>query len=426
MIYTQDIGNAFDKIVGENGASTADFDTAHREAEKAIAALHAYKKNNSWPVLNIAEREDDLAQIESAAKRITEHYDTLVVVGMGASSRGGRTLVALTENPFSHMSGKTKIHFIDNIDPYTFDQLVGALDFKKTMFLIISKSGGTAETLAQLLVLLKEVEKRLGKNAIKNHFIFIAEPGKNALRTIGEEHNVEILEHDAGIGGRFASLTAVGLLPAKVAGIDIRAVRKGALDVVKHCFTDKSPEPALGAALHYALWKRGKTVSVMMPYCNRLNAFGAWHQQLWSESLGKNGMGTTALRALGAFDQHSQLQLYLDGPKDKFITLIMLKQEKLGSHIPTSAEKSLGYFKNHTIGDLMGAEQKATAETLTKNNCPNRVFYLDKLNEESLGALMMHFMLETMIMAQIWDIDVFGQPAVEESKQLAIKYLSQS
>ncbi|MEI6730122.1 MAG: glucose-6-phosphate isomerase, partial [Pseudomonadota bacterium] len=212
----------------------------------------------------------------------------------------------------------------------------------------------------------------------------------------------------------------------KVAGVDIDAIRSGASEIVKHTFFGKNSEPAKGAALSYELNKIGKNVSVMMPYCDRLDAFGAWHQQLWAESLGKNGNGTTALRAIGAFDQHSQLQLYLDGPKDKFITLLLLEQAKTGANIPPSNDPALAYLQNHTIGDLMAAEQLATCKTLIKNNCPIRTFSLKTLDEYALGSLMMHFMLETVITAALLGINAFDQPAVEESKQLARSYLSQS
>ncbi len=244
------------------------------------------------------------------------------------------------------------------------------------------------------------------------------------MRRLGREHGIEMLDHDPNIGGRFAGLTAVGLLPAKAAGLNIQAIRHGAAEVTRQMFQADSPEPALGAALHGCLLKKGKTVSVIMPYCDRLSAFSAWHQQLWSESLGKNGKGTTALRALGAFDQHSQLQLYLDGPNDKFFTLVLLKQENTGAAIPASKEKALGYLNNRTIGDLMVAEQRATAETLIQNKRPVRILSLDTLNEETLGALMMHFMLETMVMGRLWGIDAFDQPAVEQGKRLAREYLA--
>lgn len=425
MIYTQTTIGCFEESVGTEGAGKDEYAEAFSAAKKAVEKFSGYYAGKLWPVLSIAERTDDLDIIEEVSSRIKADFDTVVVLGMGASSHGGSALVALARNHFTGLADGTTIHFIDNIDPFTFEQFLSSINLRSTMFLAISKSGSTAETMAQLLVLLNEVEIQLGRAAQKNNFVFITEPGDNPMRRLANAHGIFSIDHAPDIGGRFAALTAVGLLPAKIAGLDIRAIRRGALSVIKHVFSAQSPEPAIGAALHQALLKKGKTVSIMMPYCDRLDAFSAWHQQLWAESLGKNGRGTTALRALGAFDQHSQLQLYLDGPRDKFVTMILLEQEASGHVIPLTTEKSLSYLNGHTIGDLMSAEQIATAETLTSNHCPLRIFALKKLDEESIGALMMHFMIETMIMAQIWGIDAFDQPAVEQGKKRAREMLAQ-
>lgn len=423
MMYTHDIRNAFEETIGNTGAGKKEFTADVEVARKAITVLRKHQQDNTLPILNVGERKDDLVLIEKAAQRISNSCDTLVVLGMGGSGRGGNTLVSLVKNTFTGIAGKTKIHFVENIDPHTFDQLLSSITLKNTIFLAISKSGSTAETLAQVLVLIKEVETKVGKDSIADHFVFITEPHDNAMRRLGTEYNIPMLEHDPNIGGRFAALTAVGLLPAKVAGLDIHAIRYSASEVVKHTLADADSEPAKGAALHNTMLKKGRTVSVLMPYCDRLDALGAWHQQLWEESLGKDRLGTVLLRALGATDQHSQLQLYLDGPHDKFITLILLEQKKAGKLIPAAKDKSLAYLNNHTIGGLMEAEQRATAETLTLNKCPLRVFNLKTLDEKSVGALMMHFMLETMITAHLWNINAFDQPAVEQGKKLAREYL---
>lgn len=423
MMYTHDIRNAFEDVIGSHGAGKKEFTADVENAGKAIVTLRDHQKNNTLPILNVGDRKDDLVLIEKAAQKISDSCDTLVVLGMGGSGRGGNTLVSVVKNTFTGMAGKVKIHFVENIDPHTFDQLLSSITLKSTIFLAISKSGSTAETLAQVLVLIKEVDTKIGKNDIANRFIFITEPHDNSMRRLGNEYNIPMLEHDPNIGGRFAALTAVGLLPAKVAGLDIHAIRHSASEVVKHTLGDADCEPARGAALHNTMLKKGRTVSVLMPYCDRLDALGAWHQQLWEESLGKDRKGTVLLRALGATDQHSQLQLYLDGPHDKFISMILLEQENKGKAIPAAKDKALVYLNNHTVGDLMGAEQRATAETLMRNKCPLRVFYLKTLDEKSVGALMMHFMLETMITAHLWNINAFDQPAVEQGKVLAREYL---
>ncbi len=423
MTFTHDITRAFEDTVGEEGAEKVVFSDMLLQAREAIAKLDACKKTNSLPILNIAEREDDLALIEETAKRITGGFKTLVVIGMGGSSYGGKTLCALAHNAFSH-GGGTAVHFIDNIDPLTSDQLLLSIDIKTTMFLLVSKSGDTAETMAHALILVQEVQSRLGKAAVAKHFIVLTEPRDSALKRLANAFGMTVLEHDTGIGGRFSGLSNVGLLPAKVAGIDIRAVRAGAADVVRHTFSTNDPEAAKGAALHRALEQKGKMLAVLMPYCDRLEVFTTWYRQLWAESIGKGGKGTTPLRSIGACDQHSQLQLYLDGPRDKFISLILLDQHCKGAVMPEITDPALSYLNKKTLGDLMEAEQRATLETLTRNRCPTRVFGLKTLDEEVLGGLMMHFMMETMIMGELLGVNTFDQPAVEEGKRLAREYLA--
>jgi glucose-6-phosphate isomerase len=421
MIYTHDIANALEDAIGKEGASETRFSAHLGKAGEAVAALSARKRNNSLPVLNIAEREDDLALIEETAKRISG-FKALVVIGMGGSSYGGKALCALAHNPFAR-AGATQVHFIDNIDPLTSDRSLLCLDFKTTVFAIVSKSGDTAETLAQALILVGEAQTRLGKEEARDHFIVITEPRDSALMRLAKTHGFTMLDHDPGVGGRFSALTNVGLLPAMVAGVNIRAVRKGAAEVIRHTFGTKDPEPAKGAALSVALMEQGRTLSVLMPYCDRLDAMGVWYCQLWAESLGKGGKGGTPLRSLGVCDQHSQLQLYLDGPRDKLISLILLEQAGRGATLPKVSDPALGYLSGRTLGDLMDAEQRATAETLVRNHCPVRVFGLKVLDEEAMGALMMHFMLETMIAGELLGVNAFDQPAVEEGKILAREYL---
>ncbi len=184
---------------------------------------------------------------------------------------------------------------------------------------------------------------------------------------------------------------------------------------------------ALGAALSVALAEsKGKTISVVMAYCDRLERFTHWYVQLWAESLGKNGKGTTPVGALGPVDQHSQVQLYLGGPRDKLFTVVSVASAGLGPRIDKelaalAGEPGLG---GKTIGDLAAAEARATADTLAKNGCPVRTIAIPKLDEASLGELLMHFMLETIVAAHLLGVDAFDQPAVEEGKVLAKKYLA--
>jgi glucose-6-phosphate isomerase len=238
-----------------------------------------------------------------------------------------------------------------------------------------------------------------------------------------------MLDHDTGVGGRFSALTNVGLLPAAVLGLDIAAIRKGAAVALAPVLAKKPAAQvpaALGAALAVSLAEsKGKSISVLMAYADRLERFTRWYVQLWAESLGKNGKGTTPVAALGPVDQHSQVQLYLGGPRDKLFTVVTVAAAGLGPRIDPELAKLAGEpgFGGKTIGDLAAAEGRATAETLAKNGCPVRTIALARLDEASLGELLMHFMLETIVAAHLLGIDAFDQPAVEEGKVLAKKYL---
>jgi glucose-6-phosphate isomerase len=241
---------------------------------------------------------------------------------------------------------------------------------------------------------------------------------------------VRFLEHDTGVGGRFSVLTNVGLLPAAVLGLDITAIRDGAETALAPVLAKKAPDEvpaALGAALSVSLAEtRGKTVAPIMAYADKLEKFAKWYVQLWAESLGKDGKGTTPLAALGPVDQHSQLQLFIAGPRDKFFTVITTGAAGKGSKIAPDLAKLAGEpdFGAKTIGDLVAAQGRATAETLAKNGCPVRTFHVEAIDERSLGELLMHFMLETIIAAHLLGVDAFDQPAVEEGKVLAKKYLA--
>jgi glucose-6-phosphate isomerase len=320
---------------------------------------------------------------------------------------------------------------MDNVDPATFAELLTRLDLAKTAFVPISKSGGTAETLTQLFVVLEALEAKVGKTKLADHLLTITEPRDNALRRIAQRVGGPILDHDPGVGGRFSVLSLVGLLPAMAAGLDVVAIREGAAGVLDATLAAKAAadsEPAIGAALSMALCReRGIATTVLMPYVDRLSYFGLWFRQLWAESLGKQGFGTTPIRAMGTVDQHSQLQLYLDGPSDKMFTLVIRDTAGEGAKVRREAlagDASLDYLAGHSLGDLLLAEANATAATLAKNGRPTRIMRIGKLDERVMGALLMHFMLETIIAADLLRIDAFDQPAVEEGKVLTRQYLA--
>jgi glucose-6-phosphate isomerase len=239
------------------------------------------------------------------------------------------------------------------------------------------------------------------------------------------------LDHDPMVGGRYSVLSVVGLLPALIAGQDAVALRQGALEVLNATLGAAVPADApaaVGAALSVAFAReRGVSQMVLLHYSDILVKFGLWYRQLWAESLGKDGQGTTPVPAVGAVDQHSQLQLYLAGPRDKLYTLVLVDRAGTGRRVDPklAADPALGYLAGRTMGDLMEAEQRATADTLVRNGRPVRILRLPRLDERALGAMMMHFMLETVLAARLMGVDPFDQPAVEEGKVLARKYLGE-
>jgi glucose-6-phosphate isomerase len=265
-------------------------------------------------------------------------------------------------------------------------------------------------------------------------FLGLTEPERadkqNGLRALLAAHGIAMLDHDPGVGGRYSVLTNVGLLPAAALGLDIGRIRAGAAAALGPVLDRRPPgevPAAVGAALAVALAEtRGKCISVMLPYADRLERFSRWYVQLWAESLGKDGKGTTPVAALGPVDQHSQLQLFIDGPRDKLITVVTVANAGRGPRMPADLAGLAGEpdFAGKTIGDLVDAEGRATAETLAKNGCPVRAIRLETLDEASLGQLLMHFMLETIIAARLLGVDPFDQPAVEEGKVLAKRYLA--
>ncbi len=427
VFYRQDIEGCRAERIGATGLKTTVLDALIAETAPALDAIRAAHNKNTLPLLRLPAQSQDLDAIEDTAARMIESFDDVVVLGTGGSSLGGRTLCALARPA----AQSPRLHFLDNIDGDTFERLFAAIDPKRTGFIVISKSGSTAETLSQMFHCLDVFRGPLGKDGIAKAFLAITEPGDNPLRRVATHWDMETLDHDPKIGGRYSALSLVGLLPAMIAGLDAGAVREGARSVLDPVLMGAKPEtlaPAIGAALSIGLAQQGIGTTVMMPYIDRLADFGLWYRQLWAESVGKNGKGTTPIRALGTVDQHSQLQLYLDGPRDKMFSVIFSKAAGTGGIVPKDLadDPRLAYLAGRTLGDLLDAEQRATADTLIKRGCPTRILTIDSIDERAVGALMMHYILETMIAAHLWGVDPFDQPAVEDGKILARRYLDES
>jgi glucose-6-phosphate isomerase len=299
--------------------------------------------------------------------------------------------------------------------------------------MVISKSGNTAETLSQFLTVLPRMERYLGEEGVREHTIIITENPDGALYQIAKQLGIEPIEHPA-VGGRFSVLSVVGLLPAYISGVDVSGVLEGARAMALRCTeSDILKNPAFfNGAAQYLHTEKGRTISVFMPYADNLRLVVNWYRQLWAESLGKidadgNHRGMTPMETHGVTDQHSQLQLMLDGPDDKQVTFIAnpgVRHE--GRRVPMRFQElpAVAPLAGHTLGELFISELKATRETLSRRGRPNRTFGLHDRDAYAIGELIMLLEMETVVVAELMGINAFDQPAVEESKVLTREYLA--
>jgi glucose-6-phosphate isomerase len=408
-------------LAGKGAIARADYEKALADAGPALQWLREQK--GTLELLGVPSRKDDLKAAAKLASTITG-MKTVAVLGIGGSSLGGQALTALRRKatPF--------VEFHDNPDPFSWDAALKRFDLKKTHFIAISKSGGTAETLMQVLTA-AEALSRAGAKSLKKHFTIITEPKKSPLADFADSIGAGRLDHPQGVGGRYSVLTVVGVLPAILMGLDVKKLRAGAQTVLEATLAAKNAgdaAPAVGAALHQALAVEGNlATTILWPYADKLQVFGGWWRQLWAESLGKDGKGSTPVSVLGPVDQHSQLQLFRDGPGNALFTVVSLETKGKGARAPAARAKQLGldYLAGKRLGDLVDAECRATAQTLSKNGRPVRQIHLAQLDEFEMGALMMHFMLETILMGKLMKVDPFDQPGVEEAKVLARQFLKE-
>ena len=437
--YSQSVNGCLQSVVGDYGLEQDVLTAQLDRLRPSLLNLQAAYRDDLLALLRVPEDRDDLIAAKAALDKLCKGAKTLIFFGTGGSGLGGRMLAQYSswyipgENDGQKADHPTVL-FYDNLDGTTLDRLYDSLDLATTRFVLISKSGGTPETLMQGLTALQAVTNTGFGEHIPNMFLGLTEPygesANNGLRDVCEHYKIPTLEHHLRVGGRFSVLTNVGLLPAMARGLNVEAIRDGATQMVQMMLDCKDPAqfaPAVGAALNVALDKENNIRNlVLMPYCDQLGEFGSWYAQLWAESLGKSGNGSTPIAALGPVDQHSQLQLYLDGPHDHMVTLMRLQNEGTGPRLSSElAELARApSLAGRTAGDLVAAEQQAIGDVLIKSGRPVRTIEIPSLDERTLGALIMHFMMETIFAADLYEIDAFDQPAVELGKVLTREYLS--
>jgi len=439
--YAQSVAGCMDTAIGRHGLTEGQLGAYLKRLEPALARLQDDHRTGALPVLRIAEETEDLVAAKAALGRLSKGAGTIVFFGTGGSSLGGQTLAQLAGwnipgGADAAQRARPRTRFYDNLDGSTLESALANLELGSTRFVVTSKSGGTAETLVQAIAALSAVKSAGLEKRIPELFLGITEPardgGKNGLRELFAAHSIPMLEHHTGIGGRFSCLTNVGLMPALARGLDAEAIRRGARRVVKSLIAAKSPAdfaPAVGAATAVALAKeKGIHTLVMMPYADRLGRLAAWFVQLWAESLGKNGEGTSPIAALGPLDQHSQLQLYMDGPREHYLTILRVRTAGTGPVIDPVLARTAGFsvMGGRHVGDLVEAQSHAVVEALTRAGRPVRTIDLPALDVEAVGGLLMHFMIETILAGRLLGIDPFDQPAVELAKVLTKERLSQA
>jgi len=370
------------------------------------------------------------------AKEKEGKFDALLVIGIGGSALGtialSRALLPLFYNELcpAERGYRPRLYVLDNVDPDETAALLRHLPLERTLVNVTSKSGTTSESMASFLVVKECLDAAVGKRQAAEHLVFITDPGENALRRIGERLSVPIFALPSGVGGRFSVLSVVGLLPAAITGMDVEGLLAGARDMAEWIASTEGWEnPACAyAGVHYLEdTSLGRCVSVMMPYSARLRDMADWYRQLWAESLGKEvdrqgrvvNVGPLPVKALGVTDQHSQLQLYAEGPDDKVITFLGVKEfgETVIIPRPGPEAESLAYLGGHSLAELMWAEQEATAWALYKKGRPSLTITLPRVDAFSVGALIYMLEVATAIAGELYDVNAFDQPGVEMSKQ---------
>ncbi len=426
-----DVNNMFSEQVGvEHGLTKSEVEGLKDRVKEAHLNLQKSKPGFMKLPYNQA---GIIAEIMELAEELKGKFENLVVLGIGGSALGNIALQTAINDPYYNYfeearNGYPRLFVPDNVDPVRFKRLLEKLDLEKTVFNVISKSGGTAETMSQFLIAREAVQQKVGNGQLANHFIATTSKEKGYLIEIARREGFKTFYIPEDVGGRFSVLTPVGLISAAFCGINIEELIAGAAYMADICQTGELWEnPAyLNGVLQYLAYQKDKPLSVMMPYVHSLKDVADWYRQLWAESLGKevdrNGsiinVGPTPIKALGATDQHSQVQLYMEGPYDKVITFLEVEEYGEVMEIPEVYQdiKGVSYLGGHTLNELIQTEKNATELALTNRGRLNTTITLPEVNEFTMGELMYMLELQTALVGELFNIDAFNQPGVELGK----------
>ncbi|MGA2766434.1 MAG: glucose-6-phosphate isomerase [Spirochaetia bacterium] len=402
---------------------------SYRDKVRSIHAdLVARRKAGALPFYDLSRQ--DLGPIEKLAARLSGGYKNVVVLGIGGSALGLLSLNAALRCPFPALEPAPRLAVMDNIDPVRIGSYLEALDPRETVLNVITKSGDTAETMSEFLIFRKWFTDSLGAKAARDRIIVTTDRTKGALRKIANDEGYASFEVPDGVGGRFSVLTPVGLLPAALLGIDIRGLLAGAAAMDARLGSAELKEnPAyLGAALHHVAWQEGRRISVMFAYSDQLYLMADWYRQLWAESLGKRAAtdgrivsaGPTPIKALGVTDQHSQVQLYKEGPDDKIYTFLAVESfDKTVAIPPAGGLDAIAYLGGHSMNELLAAEELATEIALWKAGRPVTRIVFPRVNAQNVGEYYHLLEVQTVAAGALFGIDPLDQPGVEEGKHFA-------
>ncbi len=431
-----DYTNLISDAIGEHhGLSLDEVQEYQRHADEFHKALKTDRETERIGFYNLPFHKKTTRMIKEFTKRNYNKFENFVVLGIGGSALGNIALLSSLKHPYYNLltgkerGGYPRIFVLDNIDPELVVDFLDVINPKKTLFNVISKSGSTAETAAQLLIITDILRKKLGRKFTRN-VVITTDPEQGDLRSIAEENAIQSFDIPPNVGGRFSVLSSVGLLTAAFANININQLLRGAEDMLKRCSSpDLMKNPAyLNAVFHYLMdTRRRKNISVMMSYSSPLYYWADWYRQLWAESLGKNtdlqgdpvSVGQTPVKALGVTDQHSQVQLYTEGPNDKVFTFLTVENYRRDIKIPKFKQQysSLEYLSGNKLSKLFDSEMRATEYALAQQQRPSCRVVFPQINEYTVGQFIMMYQIQTAFAGLLYNVDAFNQPGVEAGKR---------
>jgi glucose-6-phosphate isomerase len=434
MRITLDEVNLHAAIAGESHGLTSSEIKAR--VPQAMAALRSFRKACDDGVYGFPELPFDKRLVKDVlayAKQVRGTYDTVCLVGIGGSALGAWALDCGVRGPHPvqapYSTSNPRLVVLDNVDTALVEAALAVMNPKRTLVVVTAKSGATAETVATFLIVREWMERKLGKKTAQR-IVAVTSPGRGELAALAEREGLRTFPIPFNVGGRFSVLSSVGLVPAALTGLNIRKLAAGAAAMTKLCWEpDIEKNLALRSALlHYLIWcSKGKTIQVVFPYSNQLWGTAFWFRQLWAESLGKArtrggelvNLGQTPVAALGTTDQHSQVQLYMEGPNDKVFTFWTVRKPVKGGRIPKRKHgvEAFDYLCGRTLAELNEAERASTAAALSENGRPNCCLTLDRLDEEHLGAFFLLLEFQTAFVGELLDVNAFDQEGVELGKK---------